>query len=62
VSFNLGVEAGQIVIVGVLWPLLWLVNRQPWAVRVRVGLSLVIFLFGAAWFVERALRLKFMPL
>jgi hypothetical protein len=62
VSFNLGVEAGQIVIVGVLWPLLWLVNRQPWAVRVRVGLSVVIFLFGAAWFVERALRLKFMPL
>jgi hypothetical protein len=62
VSFNLGVEAGQIVIVGALWPALWWVNRQPSAARARVGVSVVIFLFGAAWFVERTFRLKFMPL
>jgi len=62
VSFNLGVEAGQIVIVSALWPLLWWISRQPWAARVRVGLSVVIFLFGAAWFIERVFRLKFMPL
>jgi len=62
VSFNLGVEAGQIVIVGMLWPALWWINRQPWAARVRVGLSVVVFLFGAGWFVERTFRLKFMPL
>jgi hypothetical protein len=61
VSFNLGVEAGQIVIVGALWPLLWWINRQPWAARFRVGLSVVIFLFGAAWFVERTFRIRFMP-
>jgi len=62
VSFNLGVEAGQVVIVGMLWPALWWINRQPWAARVRVGLSVVIFLFGAGWFAERTFRLKFMPL
>lgn len=61
VSFNLGVEAGQIAIVGVLWPLLWWINRQPWAGRVRAGTSGVIFLFGAAWFVERVFGLKFLP-
>jgi hypothetical protein len=60
VSFNLGVEAGQIVIVGALWPLLWWINRQSWAAGFRVGLSVVIFLLGAAWFVERTFRLKLM--
>ena len=62
VSFNLGVEAGQILIVGLLWPLMWWINHQSWAARFRVGLSVIIFLFGAAWFVERVFRLKFMPI
>jgi hypothetical protein len=61
VSFNLGVEAGQFVIVGILWPALWWINRQPWAARARVGVSVVIFLFGSAWFVERTFQLKLMP-
>ena len=60
VSFNLGVEAGQLVIVGTLWPILWWINRQPWAGFARVGLSIIIFLFGALWFVERSFRLKIM--
>jgi hypothetical protein len=61
VSFNLGVEAAQGVIIASLWPLLWWINRQPWAGRVRVGTSVVIFLFGAAWFIERVSGMKFMP-
>src|SRR6266581_8237700 len=60
-SFNLGVEAGQLVIVGALWPLLWLLNRQPWSRQVRLGCSIVIFLFGAAWFCERTFGLKLLP-
>lgn len=56
--FNLGVEAGQIMIVGALWPLLWWVNRQHWSFIFRVSLSVVIFLFGAAWFCERTFGLK----
>jgi hypothetical protein len=62
VSFNLGVEAGQVAIVGGLWPLLWWVNRQAWAVSARIGLSLLILLFGLAWLIERLLGLKFMPI
>jgi len=61
VSFNLGVEAGQIIIVGALWPLLWWINRQTWNAAFRIALSVVIFLFGLAWFVERTFHLKFMP-
>jgi hypothetical protein len=60
-SFNLGVEAGQIMIVASLWPALWWISRHPWSARFRLGISAVIFLFGAAWFVERLFRLKFMP-
>jgi hypothetical protein len=61
VCFNLGVEAGQIVIVSVLWPALWWINRQTWSSRIRVGASIVIFLMGAAWFVERTFGVKLMP-
>lgn len=62
VSFNLGVEAGQIIIVGALWPGLWWIGGQAWAGRVRVGMSSIILLFGAAWLVERVCGLKFMPI
>ena len=61
VAFNLGVEAGQIVIVSALWPALWWVNRQTWSHRFRTVVSIAIFLFGAAWFIERTFSLKFMP-
>lgn len=62
VSFNLGVEAGQIVIVSALWPLLWWINRQTWSPRFRAGASLTIFLLGAAWFSERVFGVKYLPL
>jgi hypothetical protein len=60
-SFNLGVEAGQIVIVAALWPLLWWINRQPVAYVLRVVVSLLIFLLGAAWFLQRTFTLKLLP-
>jgi hypothetical protein len=61
-SFNCGVEAGQLAIVGVLWPIILWANRQTWSPRFRAGTAIIIFLFGAAWFTERTLGLKFMPL
>jgi hydrogenase/urease accessory protein HupE len=60
-SFNLGVEAGQIVIVGALWPLLWWLNRQSWSSRTRLAASVAIFLLGAAWFCERSFGFKLLP-
>jgi hypothetical protein len=76
-SFNLGVEAGQIVIVGLLWPVLWWFTRhessakgvspapqagRPWSSWVRVGASVIIFLFGAVWFCERTFSFKLLPI
>jgi HupE / UreJ protein len=74
-SFNLGVEAGQIVIVGLLWPLLWWLTRQEtsakvwnpgfsrsWPSFVRVSASIAIFLLGALWFCERTFAFKLLPI
>jgi hypothetical protein len=61
VSFNVGVETGQIVIVGLLWPLLWWINRQAWSRKFRLGASIAIFILGAAWFAERVFAVKFLP-
>ncbi len=61
-SFNLGVEAGQVVIVSSLWPLLWWVNRRAWSRQARIGCSVVIFLLGLAWFSERTLGFKLLPI
>ena len=61
-AFNLGVELGQLAIAAVCWPLLFWVSRQPWAARARIAASCVLLAFGAAWLVERAFALHFMPL
>lgn len=60
-SFNLGVEIGQIVIVAAVWPLLVWMNTRKWAAAARLWISVVILALGAAWFIERALGLECMP-
>ena len=54
VSFNLGVEAGQVAILALVLPLLLVLRRRPWfaPVGVRV-LSSAIACAGVAWFVQR---------
>lgn len=52
-AFNLGVEAGQLAVVVVVVPLLAILLRGEQARRVRVALSVLIALAGAAWAVER---------
>ncbi len=61
VGFNLGVEVGQIAIVGMFLPLAYLL-RQTWLYRsfVLVGGSSAIVAVAALWFVERAFNLKFL--
>ncbi|MBI2948361.1 MAG: HupE/UreJ family protein [Verrucomicrobia bacterium] len=61
-SFNVGVELGQIGIVLLVLPVaLWL-GKQSFSQNARVTASLLIFLFGLGWFVERAFGLRFMPI
>jgi hydrogenase/urease accessory protein HupE len=68
VSFNLGVEVGQITILLVVLPVLILIRRAPdeaararrqkWLIRIG---SMPILLLGAFWFVDRVFQLKLMP-
>jgi hydrogenase/urease accessory protein HupE len=57
VSFNLGVEAGQLAVVLPLLPvLLWLRQKEAWRRQGMRAASSVLALAGAAWFVERVLQ------
>lgn len=54
VSFNLGVEAGQIMVLAVVLPILFWLRRRPWFERqgVRSASSLVA-VSGLVWFFQR---------
>jgi hydrogenase/urease accessory protein HupE len=68
VSFNLGVELGQITILLIALPVLMLIRRAPdekarerrqwWLVRIG---SVPIFLLGSFWLVDRVFQLGLMP-
>lgn len=53
--FNLGVEAGQLLVLAVILPVLLLLGRQGWYTRVRGAwwISAAIVAAGLYWFVER---------
>ncbi len=53
-AFNIGVEIGQLAIVIVVLPLIWLVGKTAWRRQVVLAGSVTIFIFGALWFLERA--------
>ena len=56
VTFNLGVELGQIAISAVVLPIVWQLRKRPWFVRRAVPvLSVVVALAGLYWFFERTL-------
>ena len=63
VSFNLGVEAGQLAIVAIFLPLAYYL-RNSWTYQrlVLVTGSLGIAALAFAWLIERALDLKLLPL
>lgn len=55
--FNLGVEAGQLLVLSLLWPLLRWLHRtyaRPFMKLVSV-VSLIIVVLGTAWAIERSL-------
>ena len=68
-SFNVGVEMGQIAILLVAYPLiLWLRRGGDESIRqarhrrlIRIG-SAPILILGLGWFVERVFGLRFMPI
>ncbi len=53
-SFNLGVETGQIAIAALVLPLIWKLKRQPsFALRFVPACSILVALAGGYWLIER---------
>lgn len=52
-SFNLGVEAGQILVILLLFPLLLAIRKYKWSQIVRGTATAGIFIFGMMWYIER---------
>ncbi len=63
VSFNVGVELGQLAIVAAFLPLAYLIRRS-WSYQrlILTGGSLVVIAIAFAWFTERAFDLQLFPL
>ena len=58
IGFNIGVELGQVAIVAVLFPILFVLRKsslyQPWVLK---GVSAVLIVISGWWFAQRALGL-----
>jgi hydrogenase/urease accessory protein HupE len=55
VSFNLGVEIGQIAVAALVLPLVWKLRQRPrFVARYVPACSILIALAGGYWFIERA--------
>jgi len=57
-SFNAGVEIGQLTIVCALMPVLYLLKKQFESRIITMGASVSIFIFGFTWLIERLFDLK----
>ncbi len=58
ISFNLGVEIGQLMIFFVMLPILYVLKKQFEARIITAGTSVAIFLIGFAWLVERVFTVQ----
>ena len=58
VSFNFGVEMGQLMIFFILLPVLYLLKQKMEFRKITAGVSLAIFLLGFTWLIERLFDLK----
>lgn len=55
-SFNLGIETGQIAVASVVLPMIWWLNNKPAiAEKFLKGCSVVVSLMGVYWLVERTI-------
>jgi hypothetical protein len=55
VSFNVGIELGQALIVVAVFPALLLVRRARWSPHAHAGAAVVAGGFGLLWFFERVM-------
>jgi hydrogenase/urease accessory protein HupE len=56
ISFNVGVEAGQLVVAAVVLPLIWQLRRRPiFVTRLSPACSILVSIAGSIWLIERVL-------
>ena len=61
VSFNVGVEVGQMIIFLIMLPILHLMRKKLAARKITVVASISIFILGSIWLVERVFNLQLLP-
>lgn len=61
VSFNVGVEVGQLMILLIILPVLQLMRKKFDIRRITIIASAVIFTLGLIWLVERVFNLQLLP-
>jgi len=59
-SFNLGVEFGQLAIAICLLPLAWFLRVWKYGRQATICISLLLTIFGLAWFLDRTFNLELM--
>lgn len=52
-SFNIGIEAGQLLLLAAVFPLILLVRRSRWSAPIICGATTLVAAIGLIWFVER---------
>jgi hypothetical protein len=58
-GFNLGVEIGQLAIILLVFPILYLLRKTSLYPKIRVFGSIILILFSLYWFIERAFDVDF---
>lgn len=61
ISFNVGVEIGQLMIFFVMIPVLYLLNRRFELKRITAVTSVAVFVIGFTWLIERVFDFKLLP-
>jgi hypothetical protein len=51
--FNVGVEIGQLFIVALILPILFILRKKPWYRKFMLGTSFIVFVVAMYWLIER---------
>ena len=57
-SFNVGVEIGQLIIFLAMLPILHILKNKFEFRKITIGMSSIIFVMGFTWLIERLFNLK----
>jgi hydrogenase/urease accessory protein HupE len=53
ISFNVGVELGQLAIIALVYPLVWYIQKKSHGLQTIKVISIIISLLGGVWFIQR---------